>query len=60
MNFEDLRRVVENEITEYLYAVSPGAIGNPMQPHRIAAELAALRAALVSPYWADVGSDGRV
>jgi hypothetical protein len=54
MDFEDLRRVVENEISRYEYAAPSGAIGRPIPPDRIAAELAAMRLALVAPYWADV------
>jgi hypothetical protein len=54
MDFEELRRIVENEISAYEYTVTSGAIGRPIPSNRIAAELATMRSALVAPYWADV------
>jgi hypothetical protein len=53
LDLEALRRAVESEIEAYEYAVPPGA-GNPIPADRIAAKLAAMRSALVAPYWAEV------
>jgi hypothetical protein len=56
MNLEALRRAVESEIEDYEYAVPPGTVDNPIPADLIAAELAAIRSALVAPYWAEVDS----
>lgn len=54
MGFAALRRAVENEINTYEYATPSGGIGSPTPADRVAAELTAMRSALVTPYWADV------
>lgn len=54
MTFEELRRAIENDINGYEYVVPSGAISNPIPSDRVATELAAMRSALVAPYWAEV------
>jgi hypothetical protein len=56
MDLEALRRAVESEIEAYEYSVPPGTVGSPFSADRIAVELAAMRSALVAPYWAEVDS----
>jgi hypothetical protein len=54
MDLEALRRAVESEIEAYEYSVPPGTVGNRIPADRIRAKLAAMRRALVEPYWAEV------
>jgi hypothetical protein len=54
MDFEDLRRAVEAEIDGYRQPTALGMVGNPLPADRIEVEVAAMRAALVTPYWAEV------
>ncbi len=54
MDLETLRHSVENDIKNYRYSASGNIVGTAWSEERIEAELAAMRAALVSPYWADV------
>jgi hypothetical protein len=54
MDLETLRHSVENDIKNYRYSSSGNTVGTAWSEERIEAELAAMRAALVSPYWADV------
>lgn len=54
MDLETLRRIVENEIEHYLYPSSTDMIGVPWTEERVRAELAAMKGALVSPYWSEV------
>jgi hypothetical protein len=56
IDLEALRRAVESEIEAYEYSVPPVMVGNPIPADRIAAELAAMRSALVDPYWVEVDS----
>ena len=49
-----LRQSVEKQIDEYVYVLPGWAIGNPIPPERIAAELAEMRASLIDPYWVDI------
>jgi hypothetical protein len=54
MDLETLRRAVENDIANYRYSSSGNTVGIAWSEERIDAELTAMRAALVNPYWADV------
>jgi hypothetical protein len=54
MDLETLRRIVENEIENYLYAASADTLGTPWTEETVCAELAAMKGALVSPYWSEV------
>ncbi len=54
MDLETLRRSVENDIENYRYNASPNTVGTAQSEDTVEAELNAMRAALVSPYWADV------
>ena len=53
MDLEAIQRAVENDIEIYVYVVTD-AIGNAWTDARVEAELAAMRAALIAPYWAEV------
>jgi hypothetical protein len=46
--------MAESEIEKHQYAVPSTAVGKPIPADRIAAELEAMRSALVAPYWAEV------
>ncbi len=52
--FDRLRRDVEREIAEYVYEVPAGAIGMPLSPEQIRADLDAMRLCLVEPRWEEV------
>ena len=54
MDLETLRCSVENDIKNYRYSSSGNTVGAAWPKDRVQAELAAMRAALVNPYWADV------
>ncbi len=54
VNLEALRRAVENEIERYRYPAGAVTIGIPWTPDRVNAELVAMRASIVAPYWVDV------
>ena len=54
MDLETLRRSVENDIKNYRSSSCENTFGTAWPADRIETELAAMRAALVSPYWADV------
>jgi hypothetical protein len=54
MDLDTLRRVVENEIENYRYNPSTNMVGTAWDEERVCAELAAMKAALVAPYWTDV------
>lgn len=54
MDLETLRRDVENAIENYRGDATAGTLGTPWAKDRVEAELTAMRAALVAPYWADV------
>ena len=54
MDLQTLRRAVENDIDTYRYEVSTNSVGTAWAADRVEAELAAMRAAIVDPYWVDV------
>jgi hypothetical protein len=54
MDLEALRRAVENAIESYRYVIPLQTVGNAWKPSKIKTELAAMRAALVVPYWVNV------
>jgi hypothetical protein len=54
MDLETLRGTVENEIENYLYPSSTDTVGTPWTEERVRAELAAMKSALVLPYWNEV------
>jgi hypothetical protein len=54
IDLETLRRSVENDIANYRYSSSGNTVGTAWSKDRVEAELTAMRAALVTPYWADV------
>ncbi len=54
LDLETLRRDVETDIESYRYEVPLQSVDIPWSDDRIKLELAAMRAALVVPYWADV------
>ena len=54
MDLEAIRRAVETGMESYCYEVPSPSVGNAWSEDKIKVELAAMRAALVVPYWADV------
>ncbi len=54
MTREEVTALVERELANYRYEYVPGLVGDPVPAERVAQELAALRAALVSPRRATV------
>lgn len=54
MDLETLRSIVENEVENYCCPFLTGTVGTPWTEERVGAELAAMKSALVSPYWSDV------
>lgn len=54
MDLPTLRRRVEDDIENYRYEYPTNSVGTAWTGERVKAELAALCAAVVDPYWADV------
>ncbi len=50
MNKEDLKKLVQKEVSEFKYAVPDESIGNPMPDEKVKAHLLELKASLVEPY----------
>jgi hypothetical protein len=53
-DLQALRQRVEGEIENYRYHAPTNSIGLPWTSQRIEAELAAMRASILEPYWAHV------
>ena len=54
MDIASLRTFVEREIDRYVYTVPEGALGTPMPPEWVSAQLSEFRQALVEPRWETV------
>src|ERR1700734_1925743 len=52
--FQGLRRELEHEISGYVYEHPDGAIGTPLPPDVIRADLNSMRLCLVEPHWEEV------
>lgn len=54
LDLKSLRELVDKEVTRYEYSNPCPSVGIPWTDERVAAELRQMKAAVVSPYWAEV------